>query len=947
MDDKLFDKNSDPRIVKFWQGLSPRVQKDLLDSGIDPGYAYLMKIHMANNPKHPDDYVIPYFTTSGTVLNGYRRMKLFREPTAAHRAGKKKMPPKYTQPPYRATHLYIPPNWASELRHSSYVVITEGEKKAAALAQWRIPVLGLGGVDSWRTGRFEIPEAYRVLAQPAEETEEAPASAERPGKEAADVAVYELGPRDIERIVAQLEGVVPELIELRDELASKIVFLIYDCDVIVPVGVRGVAPKSGVKPQVRRAAHDFADWLFSNGIQRVRQVEIPAIYGEGVSKVGLDDFVKEKGPEALFDLLWQPADPSAKDVSHEYDRDPTDSPFLEFGHTPFKEGLVPQGYYPVPANVSIWVTRQLNNPREAKRKGVNRVVRTIIAALDRRGRRFIDEEGGKYYFKNESQTLYAFRWRSNEVRDALETPFGKYLAREFHLKVSDAQVIHALSVEFQEYAGVTLASPRKVALAVGARDYGKYHLYPPDVMFDLDGFYYALNDTQMARITYKGMQIKPNGTDNVLFLPGYVTPVDAEEFRTVYARHKQLYEGRMADIRERSVLWDDTERSAESVMTEFLDRMPLNPWLKALSQTNLLPLPGSSKAMSLVFYSCLMYLSPWLKRWRGMMLPLELAIAEPGSGKTQFYNLRKTLWSGNASLDAMPQDIRDWNASIANSDGMWVGDNVGYVHPNVRNAMSEELARLITSDDPTIQQRQLYTNAENLRLKIDTTFAVTAITNPFTKEDILQRSVMLNFEAIPLGERPSNWFESPFLEFSREQWLAEYFLVIRDFFRVVKEHWNPNYKAQNRLAHFEQSIYLMGLALGYPKYVMDALVRSLGTVERRQILDSSPPLEGLRAFAQYWISVGRGAEPFFVRDMLSFFQGDLAGGALDLGADDWTHVNVFRTSNSLTRYINSHAYDVKQNTGIAAVGRTNNQTRYRIIDLRAATESSGDDASEV
>src|SRR5690625_5249743 len=195
-------------------------------------------------------------------------MKLFREPTAAHRAGKKKMPPKYTQPPYRATHLYIPPNWASELRHSSYVVITEGEKKAAALAQWGIPVLGLGGVDSWRTGRFEIPEAYRVLAQPAEETEEAPASAERPGKEAADVAVYELGPRDIERIVAQLEGVVPELIELRDELASKIVFLIYDCDVIVPVGVRGVAPKSGVKPQVRRAAHDFADWLFSNGIDR-------------------------------------------------------------------------------------------------------------------------------------------------------------------------------------------------------------------------------------------------------------------------------------------------------------------------------------------------------------------------------------------------------------------------------------------------------------------------------------------------------------------------------------------------------------------------------------------------------------------------------------------------------------------------------------------------------
>src|SRR5690625_6329237 len=103
----------------------------------------------------------------------------------------------------------------------------------------------------------------------------------------------------------------------------------------------------------------------------------------------------------------------------------------------------------------------------------------------------------------------------------------------------------------------------------------------------------------------------------------------------------------MADIRERSVLWDDTERSAESVMTEFLDRMPLNPWLKALSQTNLLPLPGSSKAMSLVFYSCLMYLSPWRLRLRGMMLPLEFAIAVSVSGMTYFYKLRKSLWSEN------------------------------------------------------------------------------------------------------------------------------------------------------------------------------------------------------------------------------------------------------------------------------------------------------------
>src|SRR5690625_7975002 len=106
-----------------------------------------------------------------------------------------------------------------------------------------------------------------------------------------------------------------------------------------------------------------------------------------------------------------------------------------------------------------------------------------------------------------------------------------------------------------------------------------------------------------------------------------------------------------------------------------------------------------------------------------MMLPLELAIAEPGSGKTQFYNLRKTLWSGNASLDAMPQDIRDWNASIANSDGMWVGENSGSWHPNAATGGPGGWAARTTGNDQPVNRGRCTTNARNLALKSIRPFA--------------------------------------------------------------------------------------------------------------------------------------------------------------------------------------------------------------------------------
>lgn len=85
-------------------------------------------------------YAIPYFDANGTII--CNRYKLFWTIPS-------KDQPKYLSSYNQETHLYIPPGFDAVSSKHDYVIITEGEKKAAKAVQEGIPCVALGGVHMW------------------------------------------------------------------------------------------------------------------------------------------------------------------------------------------------------------------------------------------------------------------------------------------------------------------------------------------------------------------------------------------------------------------------------------------------------------------------------------------------------------------------------------------------------------------------------------------------------------------------------------------------------------------------------------------------------------------------------------------------------------------------------------------------------------------------------
>ncbi len=104
-------------------------------------------------------YRIPYFDTHKNDT-GFFRLKFLLPP----RRGRRELTDiRYWQPPDTLPHFYLPPflDWAVISQNDSSIVITEGEKKAAAACAAKIPCLAVGGVWAWRAkkaGRPAVPD---------------------------------------------------------------------------------------------------------------------------------------------------------------------------------------------------------------------------------------------------------------------------------------------------------------------------------------------------------------------------------------------------------------------------------------------------------------------------------------------------------------------------------------------------------------------------------------------------------------------------------------------------------------------------------------------------------------------------------------------------------------------------------------------------------------------
>lgn len=597
--------------------------------------------------------------------------------------------------------------------------------------------------------------------------------------------------------------VAPELADIQWE--GRSVYLIFDSD-------------AETNEEVQRAAFELANWLEDHGAD-TRQISLAA------RNAGVDGSDQKVG---LDDLLL--ADPT-------------------FGeHLGDVEWLDREGFRPLPSDPLGWTTEQLNAGRTT-RETQERVARFAINWLDANGTRFMGIDGTYYYFDNETRVLHDFEGGTN-LASIRETSFGHLLMEQLGIDPVDGSTLGRMIGRFP--LGASIIHPHRVLAQSSERP---------------DALYYQVSDSDVVRISAKGLDIISNGDDDVLFYKGTVEATDLDALAIAADEWK-------------------------------LPRKPL--WYEALSTLNIDPMGDLDHEGTIKLLSTLFYLSPWLNRWRGLMVPLEIAVGEPGSGKTFTYNLRKGVLTGRTSLSGLPDDFRSWVAAVGAAPSIWICDNLGNVKSDYWHRLNDELARLITDPAPTIELRQLYTTATTMRVPVGSAFAITTIRNPFTAPDVLQRSLLYGLSAIPVGKRDPDWYADRMD--NRIGWVAEHLNVLHLFFKEAAKSWKANYKSGYRLVHFEQACLLMGRVLGWD---LTKVVAGLAGVVAATVAQYDPVIEALAMFVEEWPRPRRRVN---LRDVIDWAQAD--------SGDRFINLRQFANEIILGKYVAAHKYDIEQSIGI-------------------------------
>lgn len=760
-----------------------------------------------NTPFSISGYVLPYFNLVGKPASFYR-VKLFD------------FDPKYKQPKETSNHVYFPKGFKTRADQSKYIILTEGEKKAALATKLGYPCVGLGGVDSWRNRIVSLPADAELTSDKKRVQARLPAGDE--------VSEDQMSP---------LALGMQELIDyiLRED---KTLIIIYDTD-----------SDRGTNSSVQRAAAQLGFELRFRGIgfDRIRQIMLPQL--PRFEKTGLDDFLLN-APDGAFDMLVQKC-------------------------------LAKRSAFPRHPNIRDYLNKRLQKARMS-RKEKQSVSIAILSELDAGGMRLrSSQELQSYYFDRQSHKLLkaTFTGQPNELT---ENAFGQFLYRKFGLGAADYQVIQWLGTQFTGEAPIEEVSPFRVF----AR---------PDMK--ADNVIIQISDGAYAVVDHEGMTIKANGTDGVMFESEQVVAVDQEKLKAEFEKQSQ-------------------------------ESHTPNWWMDVLNDVRLKDKDKQRAITALLFYT-----APWLYRWRGTQLPIEMTLGEAGSGKSTLQELRLTIQTGIPTLRNAPQDIKDWHASVANSGGLHVTDNVQLLDKNLRQRLSDEICRIITEPQPSIEMRKYYTNADLIRLPVRCVFGITAIQQPFLNADILQRAIIIELDKSQDLVNGSlsydmNWMAQQLSRYGgREAWLAHHLVVLHRFFKLVKQKWRMNYRARHRLINFEQTLCLMAEVFGISgSWIPDYLVG----VTDRAVTESDWAFEGMIAFADWWRMTHKydaskgGYDSFTVQEISNWAMGN----------EEYDKCEALTNTRKLGRYLKTHKTMIASVTGIVENGSTNNRQRYKIVEQK-------------
>ncbi len=531
--------------------------------------------------------------------------------------------------------------------------------------------------------------------------------------------------------------------------------------------------------------------------------------------------------------------------------------------------------FPRHPDLKTYINDRLSGPLE--RSDAKKLSTLLLSDMDIDGIRMTEKgTGSPYFFDGRSKTLMRVNLLHHHQEPLHETKFGEYLYRTYDLSQADMRILTWLAAGFTGEQPVQEVMPRSV-LAVLPRNKLAYQTD--------DGHFVTVTGDWEHPI-----KVCENGTEGILFRADQVEPIDrqmlVEEFR------KQVTMIRNKNLRFEDMLWP-----------------------KALSQFKF------AKPTDHTVLSVLCYMSPWLLRWNGTQLPVELMIGEPGSGKSSMYGLRQMVLTGRPALRNQPTDVRDWYASITASDGMHVTDNVHFASKEIRQRLSDEICRIVTEPSPYVEMRRLFTTSENIRIPVRTTFALTAIQQPFINADILQRALIVELEAVGTNHA-SDWASSQLQGHGgRIVWLAHNLAVIHLFLVEATRNWDLEHKSDHRLTNFEQMFVMMGKIMGLENVA--EVTKNLVSVSEDQVSEYDWTMEALKGYCEEHL-------PMMQRDpKLKITLQDVATWAMS--REDFSDNSIATNSRRLARYIKSHHYMVEKCTGLFKLdGKYGNREVYRI-----------------
>lgn len=557
-----------------------------------------------------------------------------------------------------------------------------------------------------------------------------------------------------------------------------------------------------------------------------------------------------------------------------------------------EENMAKRTAFPTHPSIREHIAKQLQK-QKLDRKELQNVSLALLTELDSRGTRmYSPDDLQMYYFNSDDNHLMKVDINKQNLVAGQEGEFGMLMYRDYSISMAaDQRLIQWLGAQFAGEEPVENVSPHRIVAKPKPNE---------------DAVRFQINNGQYIKVTpdlKSPYTIMANGSDGTLFESqnNYIEGIDSAELTTqLQKQHTQ----------------------------------PLKNWWQEVIKGVRLKHPG--QAGDIISY--LYYISPYLLRWRGMQLPVEIITGEAGSGKSTLCEIRLNILTGDPKLRNTPNDQKDWYAAIANSGGLHITDNVQMTDKNLRQRISDELCRIVTEPDPRIQLRKYFTEADERSIRVNAVFGFTAISMPFQNGDLLQRAVVLELSKdIPKDLNSAEgltfdgaWKDKQLQRFGgRTAWVAHQMVVLHKFFALVQKKWDPNYKAHHRLVGLEQSLILMAELFGQdgswiPEY--------LNQTTQAAISGSDWTMQGLLDYADS-IREGERAQRLRIKnpEPMYFSAGDITAWCEN--EEDYSECFQLKNSRALGRYLQTNKFNIAQICGIQEAGHKNNRVMYKVVDI--------------